>query len=170
LKSVFCFDEALNFVGSEDVLFFREVYRKNFKIKFCSTAIVFDHVVEERMCLNWVLKRRFRSSLPVDLMINQKSNRSNFILKMNLIMHSVFFIALLVCFSPLIILKIIPSKGHLLLGRFVGPKIGLLLRRINNGYRGVAWFLASRLGVLGGVFGFRYQEYAHPTVELKNGK
>ena len=168
LSHITQFDESLNFVGSEDVLFFRQAYKQGFKINFCSLAIVYDHIPEERVNLNWILRRRFRSSLPVDLIINEKSNKSNLGTKTRLTLQSLFFIALLLCFAPVIILRVVPFKVNDFLGKFFGPRVHLLLRRINNGYRGFLWFFVSRVGVISGVFGSRYHEYANPTVELKN--
>ena len=167
LDSVFGFDESLSLSCGEDVLFFREVSREGFSIRFCSLTIVYAHLSKDRISLGWILKRRFNYSIPVELILKTKEGKSTFLLRVWLAFKSIFFIFTALLISPLIVLRVVPIQLNKVCGKFFGPRAEHLLRRLNYGYRGVLWFISARLGVLLGAFGYRFNEYAHPSIETK---
>ena len=167
LKEVPFFDESLSLFCGEDVLFFRQIFDKGFIIKFCSLSVVYAQLFKERMTLKWILKRRFSYSFPVDLILKIKKGKSTFLLRLWMIFISIHVILIGLFVAPFIIFGLIPYKSSKFLGKILGPRIELFFRRFNYGYRGVLWFLSSRVGFLAGVLGYRYKEYAKPNIEMK---
>ncbi len=51
------FCERFNFSGAEDTLFFRQLHRAGAKIVFSSRSVVYEHIVQERAKLFWLMKR-----------------------------------------------------------------------------------------------------------------
>ena len=162
------FDNSLPLTGGTDVIFFRQVYKAGFSIKFCSLCVVYDYIPKQRMSLKWILSRGLRCGFPFELILNKKTNKSNFLPRIKLIMASLLLNFFSVFFAPLIILRLIPLKVIDILGKFFGAKAYLFLRKTNNGYRGCLWFFVLTLGYIAGVFGYRYKEYTKPTVENIN--
>lgn len=60
-KSGIRFDESLNLVGGEDVLFFRELQLRGFSVHCSPRALVHETILARRATLAWMLRRWFRA-------------------------------------------------------------------------------------------------------------
>lgn len=54
-----CFDEALNFIGGEDILFFRQAHEKGARIIWCNESLVTETIPPSRVNQQWLLKRAY---------------------------------------------------------------------------------------------------------------
>jgi succinoglycan biosynthesis protein ExoM len=54
------FDEALNFAGGEDMLFFRQLYLQRAKIVYAARAVAVEEVHQDRLNLSYILRMQFR--------------------------------------------------------------------------------------------------------------
>jgi len=57
------FDESLNQIGGEDVLFFKQLREKGHSIECVPEAIVFEDIPQDRASIGWLLRRWLRAGV-----------------------------------------------------------------------------------------------------------
>lgn len=55
------FDETLNFIGGEDVVFFRDLRARGFKVQCASHALAYESIPRARASLQWLMRRWLRA-------------------------------------------------------------------------------------------------------------
>lgn len=55
------FDPAYGLTGGEDTKFFDDLENKGIKFCWAANAIAYEHILSERMCLSWAIKRNVRA-------------------------------------------------------------------------------------------------------------
>jgi glycosyltransferase involved in cell wall biosynthesis len=68
------FDEALNSIGGEDVVFFRTLRSRGFDIKCMPSAVVYESIPRGRSSLKWMMRRWLRSGATRTQMIGGANN------------------------------------------------------------------------------------------------
>lgn len=138
LKSILAsgirFDERLALSGGEDSLFFRSLTEAGCSLIWVNEAIVFEHVSEERMTVQWLLQRAFR--------VGTATSFRDRVLAPKL---------------STILIRFLKGLGRLIQG------IALLPFAVTKGASGLvasARFISYGLGVLIGLFGVLRLEYA----------
>jgi len=62
------FDEALNSIGGEDVVFFRALRARGFNIKFSAGSLVYESIPRGRASLKWMMRRWLRAGATSNLL------------------------------------------------------------------------------------------------------
>ena len=61
IKPLLHFDADFGLTGGEDTDLFYRLYLYGAKLISCQEAVVYDNIPNERMTINWLIKRSFRS-------------------------------------------------------------------------------------------------------------
>jgi succinoglycan biosynthesis protein ExoM len=130
------FDGRLNLTGSEDTLFFNQIYRQGAKIIWADEACVTEFIPPTRVSVYWLIMREFREGI----------NYSTFEIMIG---------------SSFVLLMIRALKGvlHIVIGLLL-----VLFAWIHQGYVGFIHGLMTigrGVGQLCGLLGLRYEGYKH---------
>ncbi len=133
------FDEEMGFTGGSDTHFFRRVHQAGFKLVWADEAVVYDWIPASRMTTHWILQRAYRYGVMTPVI--ERDVRPGLVTSARLLLIGCYRVLKGILFLPL----------SWPLGRHLSV---LYLRHIYYG-----------AGMLGGLFGIRYQEYrrAHGT-------
>jgi len=131
------FDPSLRFDGGEDTLFFQTMTANGAKGVFAENATVYELQPESRLSWKWALTRQFRNGNTRAMIARRTHNKTKAII------HS-----------------IIRASGCAVVG------IALLPSAIIKGRIGLAnalTYIARSAGILWGMLGKQYEEYARPS-------
>lgn len=127
------FDPQYGLTGGEDINLFSKLQQKGANFIFCAEAIVYDFVPKDRACLNWLIKRTYRTGLTFtsNRIKNSKYKIFSFIWQ---ILKSTTYLFIS---SLLTVLNLFPKEKR------------------------IFWFLKiiSNVGHIAGALGFKYYEY-----------
>src|SRR5215472_4003210 len=71
------FAPELGRTGGEDTMFFHAMYRKGGVLRYASSAVVYENVVQSRANFAWVVKRRYRAG-QARALVSRKFDRSEY--------------------------------------------------------------------------------------------
>ncbi|MEP0859801.1 MAG: glycosyltransferase family 2 protein [Ignavibacterium sp.] len=127
------FDPQYGLTGGEDINLFSKLQQKGANFIFCAEAIVYDFVPKDRACLNWLIKRTYRTGLTFtsNRIKNSRYKMFSFIWQ---ILKSTTYLFIS---SLLTVLNLFPKEKR------------------------IFWFLKiiSNVGHIAGALGFKYYEY-----------
>ena len=71
------FDPELGRTGGEDTMFFHAMYRQGGVLRYASSAVLYENVVQSRANFAWVVKRRYRAG-QARALVSHKFDRSEY--------------------------------------------------------------------------------------------
>jgi len=119
------FDNRMNLTGGEDLLFFRNLYKKGNSIRWASNAKVYEIVSSERETFKWIIKHSFRLGNSYGLYL--KYSKSHISERINYFLISIIKIFLGLITLPFAMLsgKTNVTKSLCLLMKGTGSLFGL---------------------------------------------
>ena len=131
------FDETLNSIGGEDVVFFRALRARGFSVKCAPHALVYESIPRGRASLKWMMRRWLRAGATNTLLIGSANNGWR-----NRIANAARGLGRIGAGSVLVVVTA-ATRGH--------RDFAAVAHSISTVCRG--------LGMLIAAFGFSYQEY-----------
>jgi succinoglycan biosynthesis protein ExoM len=133
------FDEALNAIGGEDVVFFHALRGRGFDIKYIPGALVYESIPRSRASLKWMMRRWLRSGatstlLTRDANVGWRNRSANAARGLGRI-----------CAGSLLVLVTAATRGR--------RDFAAVARSIATVCRGAGMLIAA--------FGISYHEYGH---------
>ena len=142
------FDERCNFTGGEDALFFTQIYLLGAKIVWADEAIVTEYIPTTRVSAHWLFQRAFRRGITtssIEIIVGSSFLK---ISSIEIRVGSLFLVLMIRALKGAIhiIMGVLSALPALVFGGYAGFIQGMM-------------FIGQGMGELGGLLGFRYQEY-----------
>ena len=134
LKTKINFDKKMNYIGGEDQLFFLQLYKIGFKLMWNSKALVVEEKNNKRENFLWFLKRNFRYGTSSNIIYKKAYGSIN---------GFIFLTAKLIIDLIMFILSLLT-----------------LITFTKRSFYKVSMYFCRILGLIFGLLGFQYYEYA----------
>ena len=134
LKTKINFDKKMNYIGGEDQLFFLQLYKIGFKLMWNSKALVVEEKNNKRENFLWFLKRNFRYGTSSNIIYKKAYGTIN---------GFIFLTAKLIIDLIMFILSLLT-----------------LITFTKRSFYKVSMYFCRILGLIFGLLGFQYYEYA----------
>ena len=124
------FDESSPLAGGTDTIFFTQATEKGLSIYECAEAIVHEHVFANRLSMNWMLKRKYRSGI-TDGWKKAHAGKS----KLSMVLSNtlkLFLHTFLVCIACLTFNKVMRNKQLLKIAKATGIIAGHIGLKVNS--------------------------------------